>query len=347
MVRRGPAPLAFLLAVAAVLVPTLALPLANSKRPGKRRDSHNALQHKHSKHRHHDDEVLEKEGKQAGHESVDMSRNASFPFVAENNLGGVGPVPFPSTHFMSMVIGNVATTKIHNVSVPITLVLMNLTEYTAGDITKNGLYMERYPSVNVYSTTNVTLRAVFVNNITGERVKLKRFIWSILALDCNLDSSGAEQVLSKEHTAYRVADSTNLKVERMTDGTMSFLATSRNADHYAPQDPLNMKPMDLGSSVAFIYEDVSEFTFTLQVKGPTPPNPGNSPYSRTFKFSTVSEMMLADLSEAEVLNEAQDVDIAGTPAASSALIFLFVLITFLCCVLLMTRGWGKFRSAAL
>lgn len=214
-------------------------------------------------------------------------------YLILSNLGGLGPES--EVGFPGLVYGNVA--KIGKNKDPVTLVWLNVTRYDGFDITKNGMWRDRLPGINIWNGST-TFRGVLLNCRTGKPVKVDTLSLTWMDLDVNDDDTGLQQIISNEHTRYQVADNTSLIIETLTDGSTSFTGSIRRLKHNAPQSPLNMTLEEMAGSVILTWRHVSSFHITLHVTGVSKKD--YNPPGRTFKFASVGEAAFkANLSAAD------------------------------------------------
>mmetsp|Transcript_60942 Transcript_60942/g.170458 ORF Transcript_60942/g.170458 Transcript_60942/m.170458 type:complete len:356 (-) Transcript_60942:72-1139(-) len=267
------------------------------------------------------------------------------PVVLNNNLGGQGPEM--DWHFMSLVYGNMAKTG--NDEVPVSLVMINTTAYTAGDPNANGMIENAAGSplqvINVMSGTNVSIHGIFVSSKTGQKVSLNAFSLVVYGMDCNTDFSGTQQVIAKGFASYQVSEATSLKVEHMRDGRMSFLATADAQDHTPPADVLALSDFESSGSVAIVYRHASEFSITLQVKGeaayPFPPG-------RNFVFSVMPRVVTSveplpppELPSVSKPKSPTSADSKGGTSRKSLIIFVVLFpLLMLCCIVTVFLCWA-------
>lgn len=186
------------------------------------------------------------------------------PAVLANNLGGLGPDG--ESIFPSLVLGNAAAFSEDTIN-SVTLLISNQSAYVPGEVANNGYDSPPYLAVSVDSETNVTLRAILVDNTTGLPVKLKSFKLTFVALGSNDDGTGVMQILTKGVSSYMVSEDTTIQVDSMKDGGTSCLASAPAATSTAPADPTNLTQQEKASAVDFTWHQVSEVEIILQVKG--------------------------------------------------------------------------------
>jgi hypothetical protein len=183
-----------------------------------------------------------------------------------------------------MVIGNVG--QLAN-GASTTLVWANNTEYIPAEVASNGLFADKYPAVNVQCNTNVSLRAVFIDNSTALPISLDRFHLSFLMLDMNTDGTSIQQVIAYNNAKYSVSGNTSLLVRNFNNGDVEFTGTTQAKTHGAPINPWAMGPGEEAGTVTLTWTNVREISVCLLVHGcATGPVSG-----RTFKMAGLSSVV--------------------------------------------------------
>eukprot|EP00927_Polykrikos_kofoidii_P031630 TRINITY_DN27176_c0_g1_i1.p1 TRINITY_DN27176_c0_g1~~TRINITY_DN27176_c0_g1_i1.p1 ORF type:complete len:329 (-),score=60.50 TRINITY_DN27176_c0_g1_i1:42-1028(-) len=279
-------------------------------------------------HRRHAGSDRQHQGSSAEPTPATAPKADAASYLLNNNLGGQGPQE--DAPFECLAFGNVARTGKN--ATPVSMVFVNLTSYVPGEASKNGFYDLIYPSINVHSDTNVTLRAVFVDSASGLPVALREFMMTFLNLDSNIDGTGAQQVLSSGHAAHHFGKNTSLTVVKTLSGIWSFTANARGETHTSPKDALNMTEEEQSTSLALVWKNVHEIVFTLQVRGlaAAPSSPG-----RSFKFAGLSSLVPGAVRRAEkegtpeqVTREAAGEPLAWLPPVAALVVAIIVWISF-------------------
>eukprot|EP00927_Polykrikos_kofoidii_P068907 TRINITY_DN6425_c0_g2_i2.p1 TRINITY_DN6425_c0_g2~~TRINITY_DN6425_c0_g2_i2.p1 ORF type:complete len:363 (+),score=46.12 TRINITY_DN6425_c0_g2_i2:108-1196(+) len=243
------------------------------------------------------------------------------PFIVSNNLGGQGPDEDSPDNIIA--IGDVA--ELGKNKTPVTIVFTNLTDYVPGEVSKNGLFDELFPAVNVHSNSSVTIRAEFVDGTTGSGVTLRYFGLTFLNLDTNIDGTGVQEVISYGHADYHVSEETSLNVTKTHHGGLSFTATVPNEKHSSVGKPFTMTEEEQAMALALVWKNVDHIEFTLQVNGLSDDPPG-----RIFKMGGLSELIPGALERVDPASGLQVTEKAPTGGN-----FIFLLIAVLLVILLL------------
>jgi len=139
---------------------------------------------------------------------------------------------------------------------------------------QNGVSSHMY-KLNVKLNTNTTIKFTLLD--FGGPTTVNKVLFSVLDIDADLNAGRDQWISGEGIDDYRYGDHVAVSDHRNCEA-LRFDALRHGHAHDNPSDPMLLSPKELSSSVALIYELVSEWTLTFGVNSQTTHESGRNFY---------------------------------------------------------------------
>lgn len=211
----------------------------------------------------------------------------TFTNVLQSNLGGQGPDEGEE----ALIFGNVAPNT--------NLKIVATTPYTpnslnpAGGVMHNGV-RDGFGVINMGSSSTVDLTFQLVNSQTGLPKTISDFAITFFDGDHGMSHESREAITVSGFTSYIIAAESTLDVDPIQvdaesraagNGIAKFTSKMRGSKVDNPLAPFEMNTLQRRRTVAFLFEDKSEFQVTASETGYT------NPQGRNILFAGASSLI--------------------------------------------------------
>lgn len=182
--------------------------------------------------------------------------NFSAAWVAHNNLGGQGPNDDDEQKltFAGITIAAGAV---------VDLVITSTSPYNAHNSSHNGLHGP-FGLVNVNVNSSVGLHFRFVEHDSGRPARMEPFLFTVFDLDAGSGHESFEKLTVDGFSSYTVAEDSDISVERLGQGRVSFASKTRGGKIDNPKAPGSLSESQEARSVTLSFPATSSFTMEFE-----------------------------------------------------------------------------------